>query len=119
MAQQARPKLAGHELRERAHFTRSSMRPVMTLWVIPARPSSRMSSISPTADLLCRFLGRHFVRLAAVGADPPDGRGQRALRAHLAGVGAEVTEPLQRTPVEASACHLVDEGEEEQPREDG
>src|SRR3954469_16870363 len=87
MAQHASPKLAGHELRARAHLTRSSMRLVMTLCVIPARPSWRMSSISPTADLLRSFLGRLGRGRAALGADLADRRGQRALRADLAGIG--------------------------------
>src|SRR3954470_11650287 len=116
MAQQASPKLAGHELRERAHLTSSSMRLVMTLCVSPASPSSRMSPISPTRYLLRRFLG---AALAAVGPDASDRRRQRALGAHLAGVGSEITEALQRPPVEAAAGHLVDEREEEQHREDG
>src|SRR3954465_10893454 len=113
MAQHASPKLAGHELRARAHLTRSSMRLVMTLCVIPARPSSRMSSISPTADLLRSFLGRLGRGRAALGADLADRRGQRALRADLASIGDEVADPLQRTPVESAAGDLVDEGQEE------
>src|SRR5947209_2513495 len=38
MAQQARPKLAGHTLLRRAHLTRSSSRAVRKLWLRSSRP---------------------------------------------------------------------------------
>src|SRR3954451_5304978 len=118
MAQHANPKFAGHELRERAHLTSSSMRPVMTLCDSLAKPSSRMSSISPTCDLLRCFPGFLGQQLATLGADTADRRGQGALRAHLTSVADEVTDLLQGTPVETAAGHLVHERQEEQHRED-
>src|SRR5881409_3737770 len=38
MAQHASPNVAGHTLLRRAHFTRSSIRPVRKLWLRSSRP---------------------------------------------------------------------------------
>ena len=52
----ASPKVAGHMLRARDHFTRSSIFPVKKLWSSPASPSSPIFFESPSNGILAIML---------------------------------------------------------------
>ncbi len=118
MAQHASPKLAGHELRGPG--------PLDEVLDATGDDVVRHPGEAVVADVVDHSHGRPPTPLPratgaprpALGADLADRRGQRALRADLASVGDEVADALQRTPVETAAGDLVDEGQEEQRRED-
>src|SRR6056300_934079 len=118
MAQHASPNEAGHEERERAHFTRSSIRPVMTLCDRPPRPSDKTSPTTPiTIGRLCGRLRSIVRRGTTLEADPTDRRGGVASGRDHSRVDTQVAVALEGAPVETTLGHLVDEGEEEHQRE--
>src|SRR3954453_6210838 len=73
MAQHARPKVAGHTELRRAHFTRSSSRPVRKLCGTASRPPLIVDSTAARSRALLPRLGMGCVRVQAVAARRPGG----------------------------------------------